>query len=291
MRHSIQKSVYLVVAALALVLASGPLGAQTVNFDLTSAGSGASLAGVYTSPYYGDINGGATIPVICDDFADNSYIEEDWNATATSLSTVTTAGPLSYLKWNGANSDGTVDGDAGWDLNQAQAYTVAEVLSVEILTSATASAAQQDLSFALWELFDPSSAAYNLNSNFGAATDPGVTAWLSGVSGGNYPIDLAAATQDVENAIALASNSADLNQFLASNGVNSVTLYTYNPAANPNGPTCNGGTCPSAPPQEFVAVSMPEPTSSALFAVYLVLGGGGLLFFRRRKISGSDRSA
>src|ERR1700690_335571 len=105
MRHSIQKSVYLAVPALALVLASGPLGAQTVNFNLTSAGSGASLAGVYTSPYQGDINAGATIPGICDDFADNSYIEEDWNATSTSLSTITSAGPISYLKCNGANSD------------------------------------------------------------------------------------------------------------------------------------------------------------------------------------------
>lgn len=288
MRQVMQKSGYTVVASLALVLlVSGPLAAQTANFQLTSAGSGAVLAGVYTSPYQGDINGGTTIPVICDDFADNSYVPEDWTANVTTFtaSQVDTLAGSSYsnslLKWQNAT--------AVWGLNQAQAYTVATVLSVEILTSPTASRAQEDLSFALWDLFDPTGAD---TANWGtltstAPTGDSVNTWLTAnpvSSSYDSPGDLTAAQADVTAAIALASNSTTLGTFLSSNNVENVTIYSY----AGGGVTQCGGCSPA--PQEFITVNMTEPPSIAVFAVYFLLGGGALLFFGRRQIFRNARN-
>jgi len=45
---------------------------------------------------------------------------------------------------------------------------------------------------------------------------------------------------------------------------------------------------PSNASQEFVTVSMDEPSSLTVFAVYFVLGGGCLLFLGRRRVFGAD---
>src|ERR1700733_12553481 len=245
MEHTINKSRSAIGAGFALaLLISIPLGAQTlppVTFNLTNV-EGESLAGVYTSPYIGNVNGGATIPVICDDFSDNSYLPESCSAYETTLSTVITSTPpsLSYLKWNGANSQGSVDGSAGWDLTQAEAYTVAATLTLEILQlndpgnptypaiGADPSEAQKqiDLSFALWELFDPTAAAGALvidggDANWGSNSDA-VVPWLTTTY--SYPNDLKAATLDVENAISATANGTN------ESGLDGyqVTIYSYN---------------------------------------------------------------
>jgi hypothetical protein len=105
-----------------VVLAASPLVAQ-VNFNLTGAGSGGpNLDGVYTSPYTGTINGGPSVPVICDDFSDESYLPEQWTAYQTSLSTIVGGSGPSYLQWKDADSNGAVSAGgtsyAGWDLSQ-----------------------------------------------------------------------------------------------------------------------------------------------------------------------------
>jgi hypothetical protein len=251
MRYTMQKSWYLVLVALALMLlATGPL-AATVTFNLTGVGSGANLAGVYTSPYTGNINGGNSISVICDDFADDSYVPETWTAYQTAMSSLTSGTPDGLLKWLGAaGSTVTVDGHT---LNQQQAYSVAAVLAVDILDAVTGSPAQEDLSFALWELFDYSAAS----------------AQLSG-----YNPDAANALNDLNGAVTYTFASANAAQVQAD--VNATTIYSYDTGATGNCP----GTCTA--PQEFLAVNMAEPSSPALLGFDLLAVAGLMLFVRRR---------
>jgi len=262
-----QKSWYMVVAALALMLlATGPLAAlppSTAAFALNSAGSGANLAGVYTSPYTGTINGGPTINVICDDFADDSYVPESWTAYVTPMSSLTSGTADTYLKWlNTAGSTITVDGQV---LNQAEAYAVAAVLSVDIVESASGSQAQKDYSFALWGLFDPTGTpgnpgAFTQLANYGDTTDENnAKAYLNG-------------------AVLLVASGVNAAQVAVD--VNAVTIYSFDPVT---APSCGGSACPTAPPQEFLTVSMVEPPSPALLGLDL-LSVAGLIFFVRRRM-------
>jgi hypothetical protein len=245
-----QKSWLVVAAAVApLLFLTSPLVAQQpVTFSLNSLGSGSTLAGIYTSPYTGEINGGSTINVICDDFIDNSYVPEQWTAYATQLSTLTSGTPDTELNWLGNGSTITVNGKT---LNQAQAYTVAAVLAVDILTSSPGSQAQEDYSYALWGLFDPSGAsgAFTQLNNAGDTTD------------------LTKAEAYLNQAVSYVSNSANAAQVQAD--VDAVTIYSYDPGANPNGPSCSGGPCASSPPQEFIAVTAPEASTLVLLALGL----------------------
>jgi hypothetical protein len=271
-----QKSAYVIVAALALgLLASRPLAAgTTATFYLNSPGSGANLAGVYTSPYTASINGGPTVDVICDDFSDESYTPEQWTANVTQLSTVTSTSPTGILQWPGTTvADFTIPGGSTylWSLNQAQAYTVAAVLATEILTSATASPAQEDLSFAMWELFDPIGTGFASNSS-----DPGVVPWLEGTTSLQQTPDLSdltAASNDVLSAINTVTNDG-----LTPASFPNVTIYSY-----AGGGVTDCGGC-SPPPQEFITVSAAEPPPLAESVVYFVFGAGCLLFFGRRRI-------
>jgi len=264
-----QKSWYLAAVALALMfLATGPLAAQppTTTFNLTGVGSGENWAGVYTSPYSGNINGGPTIPVICDDFADDSYVPESWTAYVTSLSSLSSGSTDGYLKWAGATVGSAPP------LNQVAAYTVAAVLAVEILqnTAPADATTEIELSYAMWALFDPT----------GIPSDPGALAWLAAEGYPSGSSFYSAVTTDLANAVQYAAtNSAQVQA-----DVNAVTIYSYDPtlAANPNGPTCSGGTCPHSPPQEFIAVNMVEPPSTALLGLDLLAVAGLALFVRRR---------
>jgi hypothetical protein len=263
----------------------------SVTFDLTGV-NGASLAGVYTSPYYGNVTGGATLPVVCDDFSDDSYLPEEFTAYITSLSNVPTSGDT-YLKWSGAYSGPdsnhagqgfTVDGNnyPGWNLNQQQAYTVAAYLQTEILASASGSTQQEDLSFALWELFD---AQGDWAENWGGTDSSSVVEWL----GNSYQTDLEAASKDVEDAIT-ALNDGTAAKTLS--GYN-VTIYSYDAPPDGMTPLCGqdlNRPCDTLPPQEFITVTqVPEAGVSSLcdFAAYLLLGG--VAFLSCRKPSGSQQ--
>ncbi len=117
----------------------------------------------------------------------------------------------SVLKWTGANSGGAITGVvdpstgfayAGWDLNQATAYDVAADLVVKILNAPDVKT-QEDLSFALWELFAPDTAAAAVapaNAKWGGTSDD-VVDWLTSRGFSGTGSDLANATADVEAAI------------------------------------------------------------------------------------------
>jgi hypothetical protein len=197
----------------------------------------------------------------------------------TPLSSVPASGDTT-LKWNGANSGGTVDGSSWIIMNQHEAYSVAADLILQILNVNNSAQQQEDLSYALWELFDANGATLGETLNWGSASDT-VVSWL-----GSGSSDLAAATSDLEAAITAVTNSNPL-------AGDSVTIYSYDSAAGVTG--CGG--C-QAPPQEFITVTpssntenitpVPEPSSVAVLGVYFLFGGASLLLFGRRRIFRAD---
>jgi hypothetical protein len=252
----------------AVCIAIGAFGQTTTSFTLTNV-SGPSLGGVYTSPYIAAIgNPAVTTTVICDDFLDDTYFNESWTAFVTNLSQLDSpATPNTTVLWGQSGSVATATYDTSGNsiatsLSQADAYITAALLAEELLPLSPSSQAAQDLSFAMWGLFDPAA----LNSLSGA--------------------DLTNAQKYITNAVSQASlyTLADFSN---------VTIYTYDPPP-PGGtgvtPTCGINTpCPGPPPpQEFIAVSMAEPSSYGTLAVY-TFGGAFLLFLGRRRILPAGR--
>jgi hypothetical protein len=301
-----------VVAALAVVLLAGsPLMAQQrgladapvtppageSNFYLNSIGAGNILGGVYTSPYDAVINpttinsngsytGGTAIPVICDDFADNTYTDEDWNTIVTNLSSITSLDTT--LKFGDTNSITVNDqaqatslaiGSYGLDtipaLTQLEAYDAAALLAIDIfnLTDDSANAAQLGgYSYAMWALFDTTDALGQLTCT----------------TGPNCPANTAGEMLAIEDLYGVVNevlyNSTAANATLANYNVN---IYTYDKLSAPSCYNPPSG-CPTTTPQEFIAVStvasVPEASSLASLLVYILLGGASLLFFGRRRI-------
>ena len=133
-----------------------PLRADTA-MTLTSAGAGTVLDGVYTSPYTGTVGGVANTAVICDDFADDSYVGESWSATVSSVASL-----AGNVKW-------------GSETNAQQNYEIAAWLAEDLLSTSNKTATE-DISFAIWLSLDPGVASY-LTSTY---SDPGTLAAAQG---------------------------------------------------------------------------------------------------------------
>lgn len=142
-----------------IVLCAVPAGfAEQANMTLTGVGSHGTLAGVYIGPYVANINGVPT-QVICNDFVDDSYVNESWTVNIRSLS------DLSDTKWGGLP-------DAALKYNQAA------WLSLQLLDSTISNATAADIQFALWQVFVPTS--FDWLDNYGLGTDrANAQAWLN----------------------------------------------------------------------------------------------------------------
>ncbi len=215
------------------MLCCGPcvaaLGYTTASMTLTGPGTNGALGNVYVGPYQGTINGVST-QIICDDFYDDSFLNESWTATVSSFS------DLSHTKYGATN------------LTQ---YDQAAWLTLQLLnTSTTCPAAANcagDIQFAIWQVFDN-----------GGSNQP-----FSLLSGNN----LSNARYWLQQA---QSQSYTTGQF--SNFSSYTPIWT---------PSCGGSPCPASPPQEFFAVSTPEPPEVPLLAVDLS-GVCALLLLLRR---------
>jgi len=271
-----RKSGYVIVGVFTLVLlTSGTLIAQpsTATFNLTGLSSGTQLlAGEDTSPYVGNVNGGPSMDVICDDIADNAVIPEQWTAYSTSLSSLTSSTTDPYLMFGTSGTVTGTDSVTGtWTLTQTQAYEVAALLAINILN--TTGSMEADYSYALWGLFD----AYG---NGVVPGDVGAFGQLEGygkTNDENYAETyLNSAIVDVQNGMV---GTSALGSYLSNYN---VTIYSYD--SNGSAPTCGVGVSCPPPPQEFITV--PEASTPILLAVDL-LGFMALVGFLRKRVSQS----
>ncbi len=237
------------------MLAAAPAAFAQVTMTLTGAGNQTVQGGVYVSPYNGTIqqNGAATPPVstlmICDDFTTDSYIGQQWQATATAEAN---AGlPGSTVKFLGSGATLSFDGGV---YTQQQAYNAAGWLATQLVSPAVMGTAQQTIdSFAIWNIFD------------------------GGANGAVYSPEGALSAS--QQAAVLALEQTALTQY-SSQSESNVTIYTPNASTriNPNGVNQS---------QEFLVVSpqaAPEIDPASLASgLTLLLGGVTLLRGRRRE--------
>jgi hypothetical protein len=142
---------------------------------LTGAGSNI-LAGIYIGPYYATIGTQTNVPVICDDFTDDSYIGEGWTANKTTVS----SNAATMLSQNLHLSAATQETD------YAEASYLAEQLIAGAKCPPGTSACNAssgdlagDIQFAIWEIFD-STDPFNLLSADHLTSDlTNAQAWLT----------------------------------------------------------------------------------------------------------------
>jgi hypothetical protein len=156
------------------LLAFGSVGFAQYSMTLTGvAPDAASADGVYVSPYQGTITGNGvnyTGFMICDDFTDESWLGQNWNASATN------AGALNGTElFKSANS--------------AQNYDAVAWLATQLITGSdtslggdplnyTVASDQTNYSFAIWDIMDgqttdPAGGAANLITLAFAAVNGG----------------------------------------------------------------------------------------------------------------------
>ena len=255
MRNSVPKSLFVAILGL-ICFTTGAFATQ--SFTLTGAGPD-NLGGVYTSPYLATIQGvGSNIAVFCDDFIDDVYIGETWQVNANKLSDLPLSDPNSPLMWD------TVNTTAG-KTKQVTDYITAALLATQLLNLQSSSTAlvREEISWAIWDVFDPTAPLYSATYLPGYATD--IANYLS-------------AAQAHANAI--VSGAPTLSAAVSS--FSNVTIYTPAPKDS-----TSVGSCPAGArcglPQEFISVSMAEPSSPLLLGIDFLAIGGLVLAVRRRK--------
>jgi len=244
------------------LLASSASGATTATFTLTDVNNGATLGGVYASPYYATITTDTTsvsTAAICDDFRDDSYVGETWTADVTTLSSLTSQN--STVLWQGTTWTG---GSQPIVLTQAQEYMVAALLTEQLVPLASSNPTLAgEYGYGVWALTDPSANPLgNLDSGTAALVTGFVNDAIAEVTGANPTVTLS----DFSN----------------------VTIYSYDAAASlaAGQPTGCGGTCPP-PPQEFLVVGMPEPSMPYSLIFYLSSAMCLVFVFRKRLVKRS----
>jgi hypothetical protein len=236
--------VALAVAALVVCLAPNAH-ADTATMNLTSAGSNV-YGGVYIGPYTATItpsgsSTGTSTPVICDDFGDESYVPETWTANVSNESAVgSNAGTLRFGSTSG----------------YVALYNEASWLAVNLMQNVGNNAEEDAIQAAIWNILDPTGVASN---TYGFTLPGGSTCTTTNSVDQAACWQLAAVTAEGVTTTGMFSN---------------VTIYSY--AANTS---CIGASCPADPPQEFMVVNTPEPSTLLM----LVLGIGGLLMLWRRQ--------
>src|SRR5271154_5705804 len=95
--------------AMMLLLAPCAFGQGSVGISMSSGGPYV-MNGVYVGPYSATVNGQSS-QIICDDFADDTYLNESWTANVTSFSNV---GSSKTPMWTSQSKSSTLYADAAW---------------------------------------------------------------------------------------------------------------------------------------------------------------------------------
>jgi len=238
---------YLTVVAV-LFFASASF-AQTTQVSLTGVDNQALVGNVYVDPYFATIGTASnTVPVICDDWSDNSYVPETWTANVSTIPVASGNSTPLFAPLANSLSSGTT---------ATQLYSEVAWLSTQLLAaySQNQTTAQAEYSFAIWELTYPFAPTPE-------STTPG--AFLLA----NAPGDVSAVATDIANATTA----------VVKNGYTGSGWEILTPASTP---TCGGAACPSSPPQEFL-VYTPESSATILFGADMFGLLGLVIVFRRR---------
>jgi hypothetical protein len=229
-----------------------------VNVNVTSAG-GFGYDGVYISPYYATIGTATNQTVICDDFADETYLNTSWKGTITQFSNL--ASNLGSTVWG------------SWELSQGnststimQWYDEAAWLAQGLLSQPKNSLNQAYYSYAEWAVFDPN----------------GVFSWLGSQNDTNAcnAIFGFACTGVYNNTPASGSILSSAQQNYASGNYSNLALLSPVVGNVVCIPGISGhGNCPA---QEFF-VTVPEGGTTAMYLVFAFAACLGAIYFRSRR--------
>jgi hypothetical protein len=218
--------------------------AQTDSLQLINAGADYAFGGVYTSPYGISINGGSTVPLICDDFTTDITINETWSAIPTTFAALQAA----------SNPVGTPKFTPAAEITD---YAVTAVLAAELMELPNLATDQAgEISFALWDVFDPTLLTSTSNP-YGSITGAQLIAAQGYLTG-------------AEALVAGATSGGVITLNNISVGGRSIAgMSIYTPS-------------PKGAAQEFLMVSMPEPSYPLVFAGDLLAMVGLILVLKRR---------
>jgi hypothetical protein len=219
--------------------------AQTDTLTLENTGANNPLGGVFTSPYGISINGGTPVSLICDDFTTDISLGESWTATVTTFAAIEAV----------TNPPGTPK----FTPVDFQNYATVAVLAAQLMSLTNLASDQAgEISYALWDVFDPSLLTSTTNP-YGTITSGELSAALGYLSNAQTLVAGATNTSGIVNLSSITING---------NALEGMTIYTPNPLSSA---------------QEFVSVTVAEPPSPAVFGLDL-LGLAGLMLFARRRL-------
>ena len=256
--------------AAALVLGTVAYG-QSLQFVSADGGAGLTVSysgglseGTTAGPYNMSLNGSAIL-MYCDDAVDNVNWGQQWNiVTPTALSTLTsnTGSAITSVYFTGTTTTFNI-GSADVTLSQAEQYVAVTYLMVEGLYGSFDSAST---SLAIWDLMTPSHDGDPLVLTTAADTATYVQDAITFAQSYSYP------------------GNGELNI-----GGKTYTSTIYTPSDCTLQGTCspaNNGATNS--PQEFMSLTVPEPSSLA-FLGFDFAGAGivGLYFLRRKSATRS----
>ncbi len=245
-----------IVGAMLFCLSIPALG-QDVTIDFTGvANSSVQSLGAYAGYYTGSVNGVAANPgFICDDFNNDVYIPESWQATSTQVATLAT---------NSSALSGTLFGNTiGIDGYAAIAY-------LANLMASTPASGQGDISAAIWYIGALGTGTNSVPSSIATGTiSTDSIAWSSlDATAQNYVTSLLG-NRSTYGAVDGSTSSA-----VAELGSASVAnLWIYTPIANtqPQG---------YGLPQEFIAdpISVPEGGAPWMYLLLAACASGLAIF-------------
>jgi len=233
-------------------IADPPVVPLTIDVNSNTA---SQLGGEYTSPYNGTVDGVAA-QIICDDFATNIPFLFSWNAYAIPVSTLPTFATDLKFKTGPYDNSGLTGLTGSDTLTTVQAYTAAADLAVELTSASTVvqgdgASAQEELSYAIWQLFDP-------------AGNPTPFSKLSGQVETDAQVYLTAAEK-------AAYGTNGTNGTITASQFTNVTFYTPEPYSQTS--------------QEFITVD--EASAPLQLGLYLVCGLALFAGFRKYAVARS----
>ena len=167
---------------LLLLGAAGTASASSVTLTLTSGGNDV-MGGVYVGPYtFSDAGSPGTLNLICDDYTDEVYLGESWNANTSTLPTTGTT--TTGLQFSSTATLAQYE-EAAWLAQQIFALGPANSSNAATIGY---------MQYALWDIFTCGAAGLSsstcASAGFTGAALAGVTTWFenaqSSYNTGNY---------------------------------------------------------------------------------------------------------